>query len=193
MIQASGNRPGAYFFPVSGTGKGSPVHRRGNGMKTPNGRDSINVQWRHISMIWFVLFISMGIAAAMVYLIGKGLFPPWPRSPHVFIRTGLYGLSIIQFIGMITLRRRLMMRIEEAYDAHDAAAQMDRARLLLSKYKNVILVCGGLSESFFLYGTVLYFLSGDENSYVILLTLSVLAFYLSRPRLNEIKRIFSTV
>ena len=160
-------------------------------MVTQNSRDKINAQWKQISLIWFVLFFSMGMAAVVIYFVGQDLHFSANLRPYSFLQTIVYGLSMIQFFGLMILRRSLLKRLKENLDHKDRPSPRDeRASTFLAGYKKVVLLCGGLSESFLIYGSVLYFMFRDLNSYVILLTFSVLSLYICRPRLNEIKRIF---
>ena len=161
-------------------------------MLTQNNRDDINSQWKRISLLWFILFVSMGISAGIIYYIGRSVdFTPTPLENNS-IKMIFYVFSIAQFFVLMAMRRNYLMHLKGniADGSNGASSRGDKARLFLLRYRKIIVVCGGLSESFVVYGAILYFLYQDLNSYVILLTLSILSFYVSRPRLNEVKRVF---
>ena len=161
-------------------------------MQAQNSRDNINSLWRRISLIWFVLFVSMGISAGIVYYIGRTVdFVPTASASNP-LKMIFYIISILQFFVLIALRRSYLMRLKEniVEGSQGVSSREERARLFLLSYRKIIILCAGLSESFVVYGAILYFLYQDINSYVILLTLSILSFYVSRPRLNELKRVF---
>ncbi len=96
-------------------------------------------------------------------------------DPPVLIRTILYIIAIVSF-PVTNLIRHIMLRLNQTMPGDTPAK---------SRYLITVLVSLSISESIGIYGLVLFMLGDEVNSLYIFSTLSVLAMYLYRPKLEE--------
>lgn len=127
---------------------------------------------------WFVVGVMLFTVVIYVFIchwFGHELQEPLPDDSRVFIRTVFYVIAILTF-PITNLIRHIQLRLNQTMPGKKSA----KGRYLLT-----ILVSMSLVESIGGLGFVMFILGDDFNTLHIFTGLSVLGFFLYRPKQEE--------
>lgn len=139
--------------------------------------ETLEKQYRALQIIWVAMLLSLGAYVAVGQLAGDSIRQGISDSmPLDTIRTILFGVSVVELIG-IHYVRKTMLRLSRG-TAQQAVAQ---------RYSVTSIISYAVSESIGIYGLVLYFLGDDIQSLYVLMGISALAMVYYRPKYEVLK------
>ena len=136
---------------------------------------------------WLVLVLEVLVLAVLVVIsqtFSADLEQPLPESTREWLRTVLYAVAIVT-LPFTNLLRHVQMRLNQTMPLEGKPYQQSAKR----RYLITIIVSMSLIQSPGIYGFVMFVLGDSINTLTIFILMSVLGFYLYRPKLDEYERI----
>ena len=146
--------------------------------------------WKIILLLWSAMLGSLGIYLIVCVAFGNkfqtGVDPNFSLET---LRNVFLGVSILTLFTVLYLRK-FMIRAGSSTlrSSHTSSVQHPA----IGKYTSVILITSALLELIGLFGVVLYFLTQDNSSLYLFLTISAAGMIYFRPRKDEFSSLVAT-
>jgi len=126
---------------------------------TVNSHPEIRQEFVTMNIIWFAIFLSLGIYLFLAQPIAQTQGFAQHLAPETFelLRTVLYSIAAITLIMTRYLRNSILPK----HGDYTLNIQPG-SRSALVKYKSAMVIALALSESIGIYGLVLFCLGGEE-------------------------------
>ena len=137
---------------------------------------------RKLFMVYAVLFSTLGIYVALVFLTPFSGDPD-PSSARLLFYA-VTAMGAFNGVAAVVLRHLVFRKLFDKPLGVDSSEAVSKA---FERYITLCIPCFALAESAAILGLVLYFIIGSQLAFFILLGISAVSFALCRPSAEEMR------
>ena len=156
-----------------------------------NDRTALKKGLRTLWIIWAAIAGSLLIYVFICHQFGEEIRRTVrPDSSLVQIKNILYGVVVVTLFLTHFLRRLMLKGRFRGAEARRLTPTLSPSQPpFLVKYITVVVVSLALSESIGIYGLILFFLGDNFQTLYIFISISALALFYYRPRIEELEQL----
>jgi len=150
-------------------------------------REGLGSGFRIITIIWSLMFSTLGIYVAICLVAGDELKAEMgPGLPLAQLKYILLSVSLVTF-GLIRFFRNAMLKANpRKTDIPLPRGLSEAGRSALSRYMSAVIVSAALAESVAIYGLLLFMLGEGFDTFYLFTAISAAAMLYYRPRRDEL-------